>query len=60
LAFVRQLSQGDLGDHDLEHTLNLVVSRIRGGEQHHNPLRGVIAKRDLEPIPGQVCTSDPE
>jgi hypothetical protein len=40
--------------------LNLGVNRIRGAEQHHNSLHWGVAKRDLEPIPGQVRASDPE
>jgi hypothetical protein len=56
----RLLWYDNLGDHDLKHTLDLGVNRIRGVEQHRNSPLGSYAEGHLELIPGQVRALDPE
>ena len=52
------LREANLRNHDLEHTLNLGISRIRCLEKHRDLSNRPNAKHHLEPIPGQPCASE--
>ena len=51
-------SEPNLGNHDLEYTLNLGISRIRCLEKHRDLSNRPNAEHYLEPIPGQPCASE--
>jgi hypothetical protein len=52
------LREANLRNYDLDHSLNLGISRIRCLEEHRDLSDRPNAKHHLEPIPGEPCASE--